>query len=121
MKNEGGCTLIEVMASIVILGLAIGALLGLISGGLRLAADMKYRTDVVLAAKERLSEAMSADSMREGAQAGRSRDGIEWRLEIQPFGDWDDRTRVFEVAVTAKDPASGVEFILRTLRTVIER
>lgn len=120
MKTESGFTLIEVMASIVILGLAIGALIGLISGGLRLASDMKEKTDIVLAAKERLSQAMSVESMKEGATAGRTREGIEWRLEIAPFGAQDGRSRVFEVAVSAKDPDSGSEFFLRTLRTVLE-
>ncbi len=120
MKNERGFTLIEVMASVAILGLAIGALLGLISGGLRLAAEMKEKTDIVVAAKERLSEAMSARGMEEGARAGRTRDGIEWRLEILPFKDDDNGRRVYEVAVAARDPASGREFILRTLRTAID-
>ncbi|OGP13215.1 MAG: hypothetical protein A2054_05285 [Deltaproteobacteria bacterium GWA2_55_10] len=121
MKAESGFTLIEVMASMVILGLAIGALLGLISGGLRLASDMKEKTDLVLAAKARLTQAMSSESVMEGAAAGRTREGIEWRLEIVPFGAQDGRPRVFEVAVSAKDPVSGSEFFLTTLRTALEK
>ncbi|WKZ32077.1 MAG: type II secretion system protein [Thermodesulfobacteriota bacterium] len=116
MKDKNGFTLIEVMASIAIMGAALGVLLALVAGGLRLAKEANGRTGLVLAASERFGS-MFEGLMEEGVSEGVTGDGFAWRMEAYPYGAAvDGAPRLLKVVVTTTDLASGAEFRLISLK-----
>ncbi|GEM_PF-5762257 len=115
MRGSAGFTLIEVMASAAVMGAAIGVLLVLISGGLRLAKETNGRTGLVLAASERFG-AMFDGFIEEGVSEGVTGSGYAWKMEVYPHPEGDGGPRALKVVVTARDLASGAEFRLISLK-----
>lgn len=116
MKGNAGFTLIEVMASAAVLGAAIGVLLVLISGGLRLAKETNGRTGLVLAATERFG-AMFDEFEEEGVYEGVTGAGFAWKMEVYPYrASGDDGPGALKVVFTTRDLASGAEFRLISLK-----
>lgn len=116
MKGSRGFTLIEVMASVAIMGAALGVLLVLVSGGLRLAKETNGRTGLVLAASERIGS-MFDGLIEEGVSEGVTGAGFAWRMEVYPYGEaGDGGPSALKVVVTTRDLASGAEFRLTSLK-----
>lgn len=114
MKGEKGFSLLEVMAAVVVLAVAVAALLKLSSGGLRLARGVQDTTALVAAADEKLTAVMAGDALHDGFYS----DGdIECRTVSFPFRNEEDSSRkVMKIIVTARNTTTGTEFILTSLK-----
>lgn len=113
-SGQEGFSLLEVMAAVAVLAVAVAALLKLSSGGLKLARGVEDSTALVATADKSLIEAMA-----EGAQAENFfRDGnIECRTESVPFRNKEGSgKKMMKIIVTAKNKATGAEFTLTTLK-----
>lgn len=113
-SREAGFSLLEVMAAVAVLAVAVAALLQLSSGGLRLARGVQESTALVAAADESLMTVITG-----GAQAESFfREGnIECRTRSFPFRNKEGGSRkIMKVIVTAKNTATGAEFTLTTLK-----
>lgn len=80
--GEKGFTLIEVLASVAILGLGIVAVTRLFSGSLRLARASSDAASKVLVAKEKMSEVLLEKKIGEGIQSGSSGE-FKWILNVK--------------------------------------
>ena len=84
--DRGGFTLLEVLVAFAILALVGTALFRLFSGGLANAAAADDYSRAVLVAESVLTEAASAQPLREGATQGTADGGqIEWTAQIAPY------------------------------------
>lgn len=113
-SGESGFSLLEVMAAVAVLAVAVAALLKLSSGGLRLALGVQDTTALVAAADERLMAIMAGDAQTESFFSDGS---IECRSASFPFRNEEGgRQKVMKIIVTARNPATGAEFTLTSLR-----
>lgn len=112
-SGQEGFSLLEVMAAVAVLAVAVAALLKLSSGGLRLARGVEDTTALVGAADEGLTAAMT-----EGVQESSFSSGnIECRTQTFPFRNKEGNGRkMTKIIVTAKNKATGAEFTLTTLK-----
>lgn len=83
---QNGFTLIEILVSLVILGLA----LGVISAGLNTASrgieNTEEQTKALVIAKSLLATEASATSLHYGDTSGVTDDFYDWQISIKPFG-----------------------------------
>lgn len=113
-SGESGFSLLEVMAAVAVLAVAVAALLKLSSGGLRLARGVQDTTALVAAADERLMAIMAGDAQTESFFSDGS---IECRSASFPFRNEEgSRQKVMKIIVTARNTATGAEFTLTSLR-----
>jgi prepilin-type N-terminal cleavage/methylation domain-containing protein len=114
-SGEEGFSLLEVMAAVAVLAVAVAALLKLSSGGLRLARGVEDKTTLVAAADESLMAAIAGDAQEESF----FRDGnVECRTQTFPFRNKaGSGRRIMKIIVTAKNRATGAEFTLTTLKS----
>lgn len=113
-SGEEGFSLLEVMAAVAVLAIAVAALLKLSSGGLLLARGVQDRTALVAAAEESLAAAMAGG---EQTRSILSEGNIECRVESLPFRKKEgSREKVMKIIVTARSTATGAEFILTSLK-----
>jgi len=82
--QEAGFTLLEVLVATVILGMAVAALFGLLSGALRNADRLQAPEQALLLGQAKLNELLAV-----GAVPG----GEEVSLNQKVEGHWDDRFR----------------------------
>ena len=122
--SQSGFTLLEVMASLAILGIGVMMVIQLFSGGLALAGRSRDHAGLALLAREKMTEAFLDSGLKEGASSG-SEDGIEWKVEVSPFDAPDMETgpnvRILKVTASvngAGRSASG--FTLTALKTIGE-
>ena len=112
-SGESGFSLLEVMAAVAVLAVAVAALLKLSSGGLRLARGVQDTTALVAAADERLMAIMAGDAQTENFFSDGS---IECRSASFPFRNEEgSRQKVMKIIVTARNTATGAEFTLTSL------
>lgn len=113
--DENGFSLIEVMAAVVVLAIAVAGLLQLSSGGLRLARHVEDRTALVAAA-----DGMLRTFWTGGVKAKeilQETGDIECRAEVFPFRQKEERTsKLVEIAVTARNKTTGAEYRLTSLK-----
>ncbi len=86
-KNfHAGFTLLEVMVSLAILGIALTCILQLFSGGLDSVKRSGDYTKALLYAKEKMDEVMSSNALTEGEESGEFVDeNYRWYTEISPL------------------------------------
>lgn len=88
MQDERGIrgfTLLEVMVSMAILGIALTCILQLFSGGLDSVKRSGDYTKALLYAKEKMDEVISSNYLTEGEESGESDDkNYKWHMEIMP-------------------------------------
>ena len=112
-SGESGFSLLEVMAAVAVLAVAVAALLKLSSGGLRLARGVQDTTALVAAADERLMAIMAGDAQTESFFSDGS---IECRSASFPFRNEEgSRQKVLKIIVTARNTETGAEFTLTSL------
>ena len=112
-SGESGFSLLEVMAAVAVLAVAVAALLKLSSGGLRLARGVQDTTALVAAADERLMAIMAGDAQAESFFSDGS---IECRSASFPFRNEEgSRQKVLKIIVTARNTETGAEFTLTSL------
>ncbi len=119
--NSKGFTLLEVAASLAILGIGVLMALRLFSGGLRLSKASEGRTYMALLAREKLSEAFLKKDLEEGSFTGQE-GGYTWRLDINRFNKdkklkINPDARVLRLDVEVSRAGSGRGFLVSTLRT----
>ncbi len=124
-KHDAGFMLLEVMASVAILGLAVVAVIQLFAGGLRLARVSDEYTEMVLLARDTMSEALLKDTLEEGRVSGATEDGTRWSVEVsgynRPGTEFGEGTtyKIYSVAVMVAGEG-GRDYTLMTLKTVLQ-
>ncbi len=126
-----GFTLIEVIVAVVVAALALTALSGVFSNGLRSAATQESLARLAVVAESVLAQAGLERPIEDGATEGRDeRLGVRWILNIQPepTTDSDNPIRppleLKRLSVAVFDERSGASsrsFELSTLRAVPRR
>lgn len=122
MNRKAGFTLIELLCALAILGLVLGILLRMMSGGLGAVGTIRSYSQAVALAQSRLSVLMAADRPPAGERHGMA-DGLAWTETVLTTTDavFADATAVglaalaISVRVTAKD---GREVRLRSIKLV---
>lgn len=115
--TESGFTLLEVLASVAILGLGIAALLRLFSGSISLARASSDATEKTIFAREKMKEVLLDENMAEMSQRG-SADGFEWVLNVIEADDGQgkqDGPELFNIELTV-DGRGGAPVVLTTTR-----
>jgi general secretion pathway protein I len=83
--RQHGFTLIEVIAAILLLGLAFGALLTALGGASRLAANADAHTRAALCAQSALDSAFVLNPVRPGVTRGRCDKQFHWQLRTSAW------------------------------------
>jgi prepilin-type N-terminal cleavage/methylation domain-containing protein len=96
--GQRGFTLLEVMASLAILGMGILMVIQLFSGGLGLAMAARGHTGAVLLAREKMSETLAETGLRTGTREGEGPEGLRWEVRVSPY----------ETSLYASNPALEV-------------
>lgn len=122
--GESGFTLLEVMASLAILGIGILAVVNLFSGGLGLAGRSRDHTAMTMLAREKMYEAFLGTVLKEGITNG-SANGMEWTVEVSPYDaaglETSPGVRIFKVTANVKGVMRmNGAYALTTLKTVRE-
>lgn len=114
LSGQEGFSLLEVMAAVAVLAVAVAALLKLSSGGLRLARSVEDSTSLVAAAEESLLAATAGGVQVESFSSGGN---IECRIQSFPFRNKEGSShKIMKIIVTAKNRSTGAEFTLTTLK-----
>ncbi|GAB3334587.1 type II secretion system protein XpsI [Marilutibacter aestuarii] len=129
--RQGGYTLIEVIVAFALLALALGLLLGTLSGATR---QVRWSGDAgraALHAQSLIDQMGIAAPIRAGRDDGDFEDGrYRWTMEITPWEDPDvppdappsnnTGNRLYEIALAVEwgEGGSGEHLRLRTLRLV---
>jgi general secretion pathway protein I len=124
-----GFTLLEVVVALAILGMALGTLLEIFSGGIT-GADLTSRyAQAATLAESRLAAVGSEIPLQEGETTGDLGDAYRWAISIKPFQEAPKaeqpgnmhalmRVQLFEVVarVTWSDSGKQREIVLATLQ-----
>ncbi|MBI5454583.1 MAG: type II secretion system protein [Deltaproteobacteria bacterium] len=82
INEDRGFTLIEVLASVSVMGIALLVIIRLLSGSLSLAGGLNAYSGLVMEARERMNSLLLDDSLVEGTSGGVTEDGIEWQASV---------------------------------------
>ena len=109
--GEEGFTLLEVMASLAILGMGVLMVIQLFSGGLGLAMAARGHTGAVLLAREKMAETLADADLSRGTSRGEGPDGLEWEVRVEPYDTGlyasNPQLEVFRVTVSVKGEGRG--------------
>lgn len=130
MKNpvfaygQSGFTLLEVMASLAILGIGVVMVLRLFSGGLGLAGYSRDHTEMALLARDKMAGAFLDAGLKEGVASGLE-SGMEWKVEVSPYEavkvEAGPNVRILKVTASVTETGRRKStFSLTTLKTVAE-
>lgn len=86
MRDESGFTLIEVLASVSVMGIALLVIIRLLSSSLALAGGLNAYSGLVAEARERMNTLLLDDALDEGKASGVTEDGIEWEAAVEAGG-----------------------------------
>ncbi len=86
-RRQQGVSLLEVLVAFAILGLCLGVLLQVFSGGLRNTALAEDYTQAALYAESILAAVGEEAPLAPGEDLGRINDKFAWRIRITPYGD----------------------------------
>lgn len=96
-SSPEGFTLLEVMVSLAILGIALTCILQLFSGGLDSVKRSGDYTKALLYAKEKMDEVMSSNVLIEGEKSGEFADeNYKWYSEIRPLEFQGEGEEIYE-------------------------
>jgi general secretion pathway protein I len=82
-RHPGGFTLMEVLVSMAILGIALTLILELFSGGLRSAKISEEYTKAIWYGKAKMEEMLSVQDLSEGVTEGSFDSQYAWRSEVK--------------------------------------
>ncbi|BDU21031.1 type II secretion system protein [Dyella sp. GSA-30] len=94
-----GFSLLEVIAAILILGIAFGALLRVGASSLNLTARSTEYTQAALWASSLLDKLYIVDFPRPGQSEGKFNDRFRWHLNVIPTQDEDEQVRIYQIAL----------------------
>jgi general secretion pathway protein I len=121
-QNQKGFTLVEVVAAIAILALALGVLLEMIGNGIRGTVQSARMIQAGSLARALLAQLGTEIPIREWQGTGEFPGGFRWHVKLQNFGDAGDRQQWpmnayrVSIAVNWDDGARERSFTLATLR-----
>lgn len=81
-RSEAGFTLIEVLAAVALLGIGLGVLLELFSGGLRSAKISEEYTRALWHGKAKMEEILSSKNLSEGVSEDSFDPQFSWKSEV---------------------------------------
>lgn len=110
-KRDAGFTLLEVLAAFAILGAGILVVIRLFMSGTWFAASLEDTTGLVLAAREKMDEALASRHLEEGVTKGVDSGGRGWEVRITPENGKD---MVLKLDVTVEK--GNRSFTLTTLK-----
>lgn len=85
-RNNRGFTLLELLVATVILGVAVAALLGGLSGSIRNASRLSDYDRAAIAARQKMEELLLDPQFPRFTQVGgQLAEGITWRARMLPF------------------------------------
>ncbi len=128
-NSLAGFTLIEVMVTLAILGIALTVIIELFSAGLRLARKSEDYSRAVFYGRQLIEELCLQDEISEKEEAGEFEGGYTWKYQMKPVSvlideddDRDFSVKVYTVKVVVSWPSGGIEknIDFETLKTVIE-
>jgi len=128
-NSPTGFTLIEVMVTLAILGIALTVIIELFSGGLRLAKKSEDYSRAVFYGRQLLEELCLQNEISEKEETGEFEGDYTWKYQMKPVSvlidEDDDRgfsLKVFNVKVVVFWHSGGIEknINFETLKTVIE-
>lgn len=111
--NQKGFTLIEVLASVAILGLGIVGVIRLFSGSLGLAKASFDSTAGVLFAKQKMAEMLLEENA--GDSKGES-EGFNWAMSVKDFDASESGPKLKEVDLVVN--GAGAQVRMTTLKLV---
>ncbi len=125
--REAGFSLIEVLVSLAVAGIALGAAFFLFGTAMRGTVQAERTTMATLVAESKLAEAGLAAPLQPGRTSGRTGDGYRWTTEVRPYRPPGDDAaapavlpvRAFEVTVTVAwgdDDRNAVSLMTLRLR-----
>lgn len=112
--GQRGFTLVEVLASVAILGLGIVAVMRLFSGSIGLAKASSDSTSKVWFAKEKMAEVLLVKDRVEGASTGTSEE-FNWVLNVKESDSLPDESRLMELDLIV-DGAAGAPVRITALK-----
>jgi general secretion pathway protein I len=121
-RRQGGFTLVEVIAAIAILSIALGSLMTMIGNALRQTGQADRMAEAGTLAQSLLARFGPELPLGERQDAGRFDSGYHWRLSSQRFGDSNDRQQwplnAYKVSVEVgwQDGFRERSYTLTTLR-----
>ena len=125
-----GFTLIEVMVTLAILGIALTVIIELFSAGLRLARKSEDYSRAVFYGRQLLEELCLQNEISEKEEAGEFEGGwYTWKYQMKPVSvlideddDKDFSVKIYNVKVVVSWPSGEIEknIDFETLKTVIE-
>lgn len=122
MKREGGFTLLEVLVALSILGVTLTVLFAIFGHSLDRSRETQSRLEARTAASALLAQAETVATLRYGDSNGRLSTGMDWTLNVRPYGSDEDAkawpAAAAEVTATVRwgGRGPGQSFTLRTLR-----
>jgi len=90
-RSEAGFALVEMLASLAILALALGTLFAVLSDGARRTGHAERLAEAGLHAQSLLARVGPEIPLTQGVTAGELPNGLRWQLRIEPYGDAADR------------------------------
>ena len=135
LSSSKGFTLIEIMVTLAILGIALTVIIELFSGGLRLARKSEDYSRAVFYGRQLLEEICLQKEISEREEVGEFEGGYTWKYEIKPHSVLIEKEeekkgkkernfslKIFSVQVTVFWPSGDKEKSLNfeTLKTVVE-
>jgi general secretion pathway protein I len=120
--SEAGFTVVEVVAALTILAVALGVLLNIMSNSLRQIGRAETVTEAGALARSLLAKIGTELPLRDGQITGQADHGLRWQVHIEPFGDAGDRREWPVVAhhvlaeVLWRDGLQQRSIVLTTLR-----
>lgn len=82
-RNAGGFSLLEVIAAIMLLALAFGALMQIAGGSMRLSQKAAEHTEAALWARTLLDSSYVLEPLKPGSSEGQFNDRYHWRMQVQ--------------------------------------
>jgi general secretion pathway protein I len=90
-RREAGFTLVETLAALAILSVALGVLLAVFSDGIRRQGRAERLTMATLQAQSLLARLGVDIPLKTGVATGTLSRGLHWRLQVDRYGDAGDR------------------------------
>jgi len=85
MRHVRGFSLLEVIAAIMLLAIAFGALMEVAGGSIRLSKDAADHSQAALWARSLLDTRFAIDPVQPGVTEGHFDDQYRWRLAVMPW------------------------------------
>jgi general secretion pathway protein I len=89
--SEAGFTVVEVVAALTILAIALGVLLNIMSNSLRQTGRAQTIAEAGALARSLLAKIGTEFPLRDGQITGQADRGFRWQVHIAPYGNGTDR------------------------------